>query len=87
MGKTIPDNDEIEFRQRLKKLQIDYNKLKSDGLIFELAQVAYWDEYHIKQVAGTYIDETLIFSPIEDGLYDNEREFDKESNQKDPMVE
>ena len=62
MGATLPDNDESEFCQRLKDEWIDYEKLKNDGLTFELSQVAYWDECHIKQVAGTNVDATLVFS-------------------------
>ena len=41
MGETIPENDESEFCERLKDEWIDYDKLKSEGLTFELSQVVY----------------------------------------------
>ena len=80
MGGTVPNNDESEFRKRWKDEWIDYDRLKREGHTFELSQVAYWDECHIKQEAGTGVDETLIFSRNEDGLYDDEGEIDEEFN-------
>ena len=60
MGETLPDNEDSDVRKRLKEKWIDINKLKNLGLTFDLAQVAYWDECHIKQVAGTCVDKTLV---------------------------
>ena len=82
MGGSLPENDDSEYRQRLKEEWVDYDNLKSQGLTFDLAQVAYWDECHIKQVAGTCVDETLVFSRNEDGLYNDDGEIDEEGNQK-----
>ena len=82
MGETLPENCESEFRERLKDEWIDYERLKEEGLTFELSQVAYWDECHVKQVAGTCVDETLVFSRNEDGLYDDDGEIDEENKQK-----
>lgn len=36
----------------------------------------------MKQVAGTCVDKTLIFTCNKDGLYDDEGEIDEENNQK-----
>ena len=74
--------DESEFCKRLKDEWIDYDKLKSENLTFELSQVAYWGKCHVKQVAGTCVDKTLVFTCNEDGLYNNDREVDEENNQK-----
>ena len=82
MGESIPDNDESDVRKNLKDEWIDYDTLKEKGLTFSLDQVAFWDECHIKQVAGTCFDETFIFARDENGVYDENAEVDLEANEK-----
>ena len=82
MGVDIPDNDGSDVRANLKDEWIDYRTLKEKGLTFDLDQVAFWDECHIKQVAGTCFDETLVFARDEDGIYDKDTEVDVEANEK-----
>ena len=82
MGGDIPDNDGSDVRNNLKDEWIDHTILKEKGFTFDLDQVAFWDECHIKQVAGTCFDETLVFARDEDGVYDRDVEVDVEANEK-----
>ena len=77
MGHEIPTIEGSEFRNRLKNEWIDYDKLKEEGLTFDLEQVAFWDEIHISQVIGCKDDETLIFGRNDNGLYDCDAEIDE----------
>ena len=84
MGQPVPEimNKNSEYRMRLKDEWVNYDKLKDKGLTFSLDQVAFWDECHIKQVAGTCFDETLIFARDEHGVYDDNAEVNLEGNEK-----
>ena len=82
LGEKIPEDDDSEYRKRLKNEWIDYDKLKEEKLNMELTQIGFWDECHIKQFVGCDNDETYIFARDENGLYDENGEIDEEGNRK-----
>ena len=82
LGEKIPEDDDSEYRKRLKNEWIDYDKLKEEKLNMELSQIGFWDECHIKQFVGCDNDETYIFARDENGLYDENGEIDEEGNRK-----
>ena len=45
--------------------------MKQEGHTFEVDQVTFWDEIHIKQKCGTENHSTLIFARNDDGIYDD----------------
>ena len=51
--------------------------MKQEGLTFELDQVTFWDEIHMKQKCGTKNHSTLVFARNDDGIYDENAEIDK----------
>ena len=82
LGEKIPEDDDSEYRKRLKNEWIDYDKLKEEKLNMELSQIGFWDECHIKQFVGCDNDETYLFARDENGLYDDNGEIDEEGNRK-----
>ena len=66
----------------MKNEWVDYRKLKEEAITFGLAQVAIWEECHIKQVAGTCFGETFISTCGKHGIYDENGEIGLEANEK-----
>ena len=69
------DEEELEFRYRLKDEWIDIEKLEELNHTFALEQVAFWDEIHIHQVVGCHKKKNLIVLRNEDGIYDDNGTF------------
>ena len=72
MGEKIlsPSNEEeSEYRKRLDNDMVNRERLENECITFVPEQVAYWDEIHIYQVAGTNRKRHILFARDKNSIY------------------
>ena len=80
-GIDFPENTSGATVSDLK--YINREMLEQDGETFEIHQVAWWDEKHVKQVVGEFKDYSTQFGSDEDGIYCPEIMFEIEQKVRD----